>query len=526
MSTKNTGARVEPIKTRKSSKNESNKSSSGDIMDAFKMAAKKPVKDKKEEREANENSSQEKSNHALDAHESHQQLEKITISVEDVATQVTPIEIELESDLPSRKEAGVNADSVKQELLEALQELTEKYNKLDDVINHPKTGIGARIVTLTLKGDNLHTDIHSASNGLIVNSDKMQKRLDDYQKSMEQMEANQKRMSQMLAENKKLSSDLITAQGLIQKYSQKIKHLEFKVLDLTKRSMEQNVIIHGIEECSEPREEDCYESVIGFINNNFPFRVDESDIWKTYRIGVPRIGRARPVFVKLSYYIKDKIMQNVAVLKGKKNANQQVLFVSEQIPEGITETRKGLSKRVSTLRDQEASKPKDQRRQVKVIGEHVVVGGEVAKLEVHTPQPYELFPDVNEQKRINAINQKIVESEPKYSMNSSFVGLAVGVNSIQDTNLAYKAVMQRFPFMDHVMMAYQFKPQDGQPVKHGACDDMEFGGGTCVAKFLQQKKIKDIAVFVVRRYGGIHLGLDRFKAIEEVAGNAVQKLRP
>lgn len=78
--------------------------------------------------------------------------------------------------------------------------------------------------------------------------------------------------------------------------------------------------------------------------------------------------------------------------------------------------------------------------------------------------------------------------------------------------------------MDHVMMAYQVK--EGEQVKFGSCDDNEHGGGGCISKWLYTQRLRDIAVFVVRRYGGLHLGFDRFKLIEGAASSAVQILRP
>lgn len=423
-----------------------------------------------------------------------------------------------------KRDKGISIDSDKEEILEALKELSEKFSKLDDVVNHPKDGIGAKLVNLTLRGDNFHTTVHGAADGLMVNMSKMKEDVQNQAKSLEVLQQNQDRLSKMLSENKRLSTDLLTAQGLIQKYSQKIKALEAKVLDLTRRGMEQNVIIHGIEERGKPKEEDCYRTVLNFISTWFPFEIDEGEIWKAYRLGVLKTNRARPMFVKFSYFAKEKIMQNVSALKGKTNVHNQVLFISEQIPEGITESRKSLTKRAGVLQSIENKKPDKERREVKILGEHVIVGGEVDKQEIMTPQPFELFPGSQEQAEINAINQKIKEAQPGFARNSTFVGLALKVKSAEETNKAYKAVMQRFPFMDHVMLAYRFR--EDQNIKIGHCDDGEHGGGAVISKLLHEQRCKNIAVFVVRRYGGIHMGFDRFKEITVAAQKAVDLLDP
>lgn len=78
--------------------------------------------------------------------------------------------------------------------------------------------------------------------------------------------------------------------------------------------------------------------------------------------------------------------------------------------------------------------------------------------------------------------------------------------------------------MDHVMMGYQVKIND--ELQHGSCDDTEYGGGVTIDKFLYSKRQRNLAVFVVRRYGGLHLGFDRFQVIEKTAAQAVKLLRP
>lgn len=122
------------------------------------------------------------------------------------------------------------------------------------------------------------------------------------------------------------------------------------------------------------------------------------------------------------------------------------------------------------------------------------------------------------------MNTQIKETLPSYSKNSSFVGLPVEVESIDAINTAYRAVMQRFPYMDHVMLGYRLEMEDGS-MNQGGCDDGEHGAGTCISSYLHSINQKNLAVFVVQRYGGINLGMDRFKVIEQTAKSAAYLLR-
>lgn len=525
MSHKSSSTKIEPMRTRKSSKKEKNKGTSGDIKEAFKMAIERESFNEQLNREATTSVKELLS--VTQEGSDNEVFEDEIVATEEKGVQVTPIDLEIDehdNQEAAFKEVGVSIDSSKEEILEAMQELTEKFTKLDDIINHPKKGIGAQVCNLVLKGDNLHTSIHSASDGILKNIADMQSDIDVTKKSMEHVEQGQSRLTTMLAENKRLSRDLVTTQGLLQKYSQKIQNLEARILDLTRRGMEQNLVFHAIEEAPDPKRENCIDTLVYFVKEHLQVDIQDTDIWKCYRMGAPQTNKSRPIFAKLAYTAKDAIMEKVGMLKDKRNTHSQVRFISEQIPEGISEMKKAVGKRAAVLRKAEEKKPPSQRQEIKIIADKILVGGQVDKLEVCTPQPFELFPGMEEQKAIDGISRQIHETRPIFFRNSTFVGLAVEVHSLEEINNAYKAVMQRFPFMDHVPMAYCYKTEDR--IKVGSCDDMEHGAGSCISAFLYQNRIKNAAVFVVRRYGGIHLGYDRFRVIENSAKEAVKLLRP
>lgn len=314
----------------------------------------------------------------------------------------------------------MSVDSTKEEILEAIRELSERFVKLEDVVNHPKSGIGAKMVGLTLRTDTIYSDIHGVVDGILVNMAKVKGDLADYKAKADHVEQAQDRFAKIIAENKKLKADLIMAQGLLQKYSQKIEAMDKKILDLTKRGMEQNLVFHAVEEVANPKNESCYETLICFVKEFLEVEIDQEDIWKAYRMGVKRENRARAIFAKLSYAAKELIMDKVSLLKDKRNIHGQVRFIAEQIPDGITEAKKRISKRASILRTAEEKKPMAERRDIKILGDKIVVGGELDKAEVITPQPFELFPGIEEQKRINNINRKIKEAEPRFEKKQYF----------------------------------------------------------------------------------------------------------
>lgn len=139
------------------------------------------------------------------------------------------------------------------------------------------------------------------------------------------------------------------------------------------------------------------------------------------------------------------------------------------------------------------------------------------------PEPQDLFMNTVELKIVKALGSKIKEAKPIFEKNSEFVGLAVKVHSTEEVQRAYKAVALRYPSVDHIMAAYALK--EGTTVKAGSCDDSEYGGAHWILNVLRESKSKDTAVFVMRKYGGVHLGFERFNIIQNATKEALKLLR-
>lgn len=200
-------------------------------------------------------------------------------------------------------------------------------------------------------------------------------------------------------------------------------------------------------------------------------------------------------------------MEHVAELKGLSNEKTgQKYFIGEQIPEGVTEIRKQTNARAKMLKDKNEKKPKDQRQKITVINDKILVDGDK---EIQPPQSSDLlFLTKSKQEEVDDIQAKIIEAEPERIKNSEFIALAVKVHSVEQVNLAYLAVAQRYPEADHIVLGYAMKEQ-GQ-LKSGSCDDREFGAGEHIRKTIFEQKARNTAVFVVRKFGGIHMGYSRF----------------
>lgn len=421
------------------------------------------------------------------------------------------------------------------EILKAIRELASKYQHVEEVLEDPKNGLSVQLAKTQEKVSGLYSDIHGAVSGLLVKMEKVTEKASDNANKIQQIQDSQSRMLALLDENKRVVKELKTMQGLVQKLSQKTTSNTLQVMDLTKRSMEQNIIIHGMDnsmELQDAREESprftkkerCKYAAIEFFKATMNVNLEVEDIYKAHRIGPIKQEKVRPMVLKLSYAAKDLIMENIGSLKGKSNpTTKQVYFISEQIPEGCTEVQKQCAGRAKVLRDENDKKPKQDRSSIQIVNNKILVDGQVHEPDVKPPQPSQLFVDAATQQNINLIQQTLIETPVEVVRNSEFLAIAAKVQSIQETNLAYIAVAQRYPAVDHIMMAYAFKEKD--KVKTGFCDDEEYGAGTRIRRVLFEERAKDTAIFVLRKYGGIHLGFHRFSVIETLTKSALKLLK-
>lgn len=72
------------------------------------------------------------------------------------------------------------------------------------------------------------------------------------------------------------------------------------------------------------------------------------------------------------------------------------------------------------------------------------------------------------------------------------------------------------------MAAYALK-QDSK-LHQGSCNDREYGASVRIKNLIFKKQAKNTAIFVIRKFGGLHLGFEWFKVNETVATEALEML--
>ncbi|KAH8096666.1 ribosomal protein S5 domain 2-type protein [Cristinia sonorae] len=117
----------------------------------------------------------------------------------------------------------------------------------------------------------------------------------------------------------------------------------------------------------------------------------------------------------------------------------------------------------------------------------------------------------------------IVEAEPITDRKSAFVGRACKITDPAQVPLILSHLMsdRRIARAAHPIIN-AWRCQVGGVVHQDNDDDGETAAGGRLAHLLQILEVNDVLVVVTRYWGGIHLGPDRFKHINQSARNALE----
>ncbi|GAA5844945.1 hypothetical protein JCM9279_000053 [Rhodotorula babjevae] len=116
----------------------------------------------------------------------------------------------------------------------------------------------------------------------------------------------------------------------------------------------------------------------------------------------------------------------------------------------------------------------------------------------------------------------ITSSEALVDRGSVFVGHVAKVNSLEEVDAVMDALLSnsKIARATHNISAYQFTTESG--TRHADNDDDgESAAGSRLAHLLTLLDVSNVMVVVTRWYGGVHLGPDRFKDINQAARDAL-----
>ena len=303
--------------------------------------------------------------------------------------------------------------------------------------------------------------------------------------------------------------------GLVQKQAKQIESLNSKVLKLTARSMDKNVIITGIQ--GDNAKENCKSSVTNFLKQVLEIEVKDEEIIVAYRKGMQRQKIARPMLVHCQYPLKERIFQNVKNLKEKVNEIGDSYYINKQLPDALVEKNKEIRENVKQQKDLDKALPPAQRSKIEVRNKTVFIDGQPVEKQLLPPQLIEMFADRAECDKREKI--KFAVSDTTSLKGSDFIAFAFKTGQLNEVKRAYRKVRSMHPSADHVIAAYNLKNTAGYQ------DDDEYGASAKLLKYLKENRPLNTVVFVVRYKHGENIGSTRFELIEQVATQATSRLK-
>ena len=240
-------------------------------------------------------------------------------------------------------------------------------------------------------------------------------------------------------------------------------------------------------------------------------------------IGVPAmvedtyiIGNSNPqtrVVVLMSQKDKHLILKNKSVLKDYDL--QQPIYINDYQPPAAAERRR-WEKELKSMNDK---LPDDQRSDIQVGASAMYVDGAQYDPKVIPPGPEDIL-DLNDEQLESILKIKTPYGPKISQMNSEFKAYIICAENHQQVQDAYCRIRWIHAAARHIVCAYNLL-QGPIYEKGGFCDDGEIGAGRRLLQLLQKNEIEARAVFVVRYYGGMKMGTDRFQCYEEAVKGAI-----
>ena len=379
-----------------------------------------------------------------------------------------------------------------------LSQVCDKLKEVNTSLHDDMLGVITRLTTVQTQADNNTTAIFNQKTSI---NEKAEKTL----------------VTKVQEEVGIIKQENLTLRGVVQRQHGQIKVLNSKVAYLTKKSMENNVIISGLEGDIGSKEK-CDKNVIKFLKDKVKIEVEEEEILVAHRSTTGVKGN-RNMIVRCTFSLKERIFQNLSNLKDIKNSKDIPYNVYKQLPDVMIEHNRHVREKIRAQKTKDADLPAKERSKIEVKGGEVYINGEQNKPTHLLPiEPLDMFPAAQEKTKWNALKMSL--SDVKSEKGSDFIAMAVKATHFVDVKRAYRKARALYPAANHVIAAYKLR--NGYD---GFQDDDEHGAGHKLLKELQAATpVSGLAVFVARTYDGTHIGPKRHTIIADTMKQALGRL--
>ena len=235
---------------------------------------------------------------------------------------------------------------------------------------------------------------------------------------------------------------------------------------------------------------------------------------KVHRIG-KGTNRAMLVCLKTSDE-KGKIYSCVKNLKNVQNEKGKKYQIKDQLPGKFADR---ANRQKSLLHENNLKPLIADKLQMNLFKGELSIGNAPYKKLVNPPTARDVLKST-EVDRVRWRKVKLVPGNITMKNKCSFQGYSVVAAKIDTIWDAYLKLREIPGDAQHIVCAYRL-PGQNFAVLQDYCDDQEHFSGGALLRMLKSAEIFNRAVFVVRYYGGEHLGPSRHQAFVEAAQSAI-----
>ena len=296
-----------------------------------------------------------------------------------------------------------------------------------------------------------------------------------------------------------------------------INNLSDRMAKLELNNSKKTIAISGLYIYGEKKEE-CVNEIEAFIEYELDLSVRVDD---AYFVGN---GNPRTVIAMLStLQDKRKIMARKSYLKQVRNRDNKSIFINDYWPADTNEIRK--MERELFIQNDEKDAQSKKNMEYKNGALHINGAAAQQLKPVQVPTPVQIL-DLDVEDLNTILRTPVNRGAEICKDNSRFIGYSTKIESYQQINDIYLKIKLTHPAAHHVICAYLFDSEMDDPFKNGYCDDGEHGAGKALLNHMLENSLNNRAIYVVRYYGGIKLGADRFTCIIRAANSVIDNSPP
>lgn len=392
-----------------------------------------------------------------------------------------------EESLEQEKEEETTSMCPKKGCCQGTVKLMEMISKLQDSVD----GVLKKVSTQEITSSNNAHRVHD-----------LQEKVDQHDEDIDEVEK----------ELKETKFQLQLVSNIVIKQDKQIQLLKQKIGDIQQREMAANIVISGIPEKKN-------EKPLLLFNEFVQEGLEIQELMpanRAFRIGT---GDNRPLIVELRHpENKGKLFANASKLKGKRNEKGGLYFLSDHLPEEQNENRR----RANELFTENKKKETSHQLEMSISKGKLIINQEPYEKSVIAPNARDLL-EPNEALYEKADQISVVRGEDELKGGSQFISYAAEVMDSDDVQAALLKLQMKFADATHVSCAYKIQGAN-TPQNQDFVDDGEYRCGRTMLKVLKEEKPMNLAVFLVRYYGGKHLGVTRFEIFRKLAKAAIRAL--